>query len=53
MGRSRRIVDVNRMPILSALWPHDLDPATVPFTKRTATILQRQGIYTNPTRLNE
>jgi len=44
---------VNRSPILSALWPHDLDPATVPFTKRTATILERQGIYTNPALLNK
>jgi hypothetical protein len=39
--------------ILTAPWPRDLDPATVPFTKRTATILQRQGLYTNPVLLNE
>jgi len=44
---------VNCSPILSALWPHDLDPAAVPFTKRTATILQRQGIYTDPALFNE
>jgi hypothetical protein len=50
---SRRIGDVNRSPILSALWPHDLDPSDVPFAKRTATILERQGLYTNPALLNE
>jgi hypothetical protein len=44
---------VDTSPILTAPWPHDLDPATVPFTKRTATILQRQGIYTNPALLSE
>jgi hypothetical protein len=42
---SRRIGDVNSAPILTSPWPQDLDPAAVPFTKRTATILQRQGLY--------
>jgi hypothetical protein len=44
---------VDTTPILTATWPDDLDPADIPFTKRTATILQRQSIYTNPTLLNE
>jgi hypothetical protein len=44
-------VDTNL--ILSASWPDDLDPATVPFTKRTATILERKGIYANPALLSE
>jgi hypothetical protein len=43
---------VNTTPILTASWPPDLDPAAVPFTKRTATVLERQGIYSNPTLLN-
>jgi hypothetical protein len=43
---------VDTTPILTAPWPHDLDPATVPFTKRTVTVLERQGIYTNPVLLN-
>jgi hypothetical protein len=43
---------VDATPILIALWPDDLDPATVPFAKRTATVLERQGIHTNPTLLN-
>jgi hypothetical protein len=44
---------VNTAAILSAPWPRDLDPATVPFTKRTIAILQRQGLYTNPALLSE
>jgi hypothetical protein len=44
---------VDATPIFTATWPDDLDPATVPFAKRTATILERQGIYTNPALLNE
>jgi hypothetical protein len=44
---------VNTTPIFAASWPHDLDPVIVPFTKRTATILQRQGIYTNPALLDK
>ena len=44
---------MNSTPILTVPWPLDLDPATVPFTRRTVTILQRQGIYTDPTLLNE
>jgi hypothetical protein len=50
---SRRVSDVNTALILTALWPRDLDPATVPFAKRTATVLERQGIYTDPSLLNE
>jgi hypothetical protein len=38
--------------ILTAIWPDDLDPATVPFAKRTATVLEREGIYTQPDLLN-
>jgi hypothetical protein len=44
---------VDTTPILTAPWPYDLDPATVPFMKRTVTVLERQGIYTNPTLLTE
>jgi hypothetical protein len=44
---------VDATPILAVPWPHDLDPATVPFTKRTITVLRRQGIYTNPVILND
>jgi hypothetical protein len=43
---------VDTTPILTAPWPHNLDPAIVPFAKRTATVIERQGIYTNPTLLN-
>jgi hypothetical protein len=50
---SRRIGDVSSTPILTVPWPGDLDATTVPFAKRTATILQRQGLYKNPARLNE
>jgi hypothetical protein len=44
---------VDTTPILTAPWPHDLDPADVPFTKREGIVLEREGIYTNPTLLNE
>jgi hypothetical protein len=44
---------VDNTQIFTSSWPRDLDPATVPFTKRTATVLERQGIYTNPALLNE
>jgi hypothetical protein len=44
---------VDTTPILTAPWPDDLDPADVPFTTRTVTVLERQGIYTNPTLLTE
>jgi hypothetical protein len=43
---------VDTTPILTAPWPDDLDPADVPFTTRTVTVLERQGIYTNPALLN-
>ena len=43
---------MDKTPIFTAPWPHDLDPGAVPFTKRTATVLDRQGIYTNPVLLN-
>ena len=49
---SRRVANVDTTPILTAPWPDDLDSATVPFTKRTVTVLERQGIYTNPVLLN-
>jgi hypothetical protein len=39
--------------IFTAPWPYDLAPATVPFMKRTVTVLERQGIYTNRTLLTE
>jgi hypothetical protein len=44
---------VDTTPILTATWPDDLDPATMPFAKRTATILERRGMYANPSLLNE
>jgi hypothetical protein len=44
---------VDTTPVFNAPWPDDLDPADVPFTKRTVTVLERQGIYTNPTLLNQ
>jgi hypothetical protein len=40
-------------PLLTVPWPRDLHPSDVPFTKRTATILQRQGMYADPGRLND
>jgi hypothetical protein len=39
--------------ILNEPWPPDLDPATVPFRKRTVTILRRLGFFDDPTLLNE
>jgi len=44
---------VDTTPILTAPWPDNLDAATVPFAKRTVTVLERQGIYTDPSLLNE
>jgi hypothetical protein len=44
---------VDTTPILTAPWPDALDPSDVLFTKRTVTVLERQGIYTNPTLLSE
>jgi hypothetical protein len=31
--------------LLDAPWPDDLDPATVPFLKRSVTILRRVGYF--------
>lgn len=31
--------------IVDHAWPADLDPATVPFTGRTVTVLHRQGFF--------
>jgi hypothetical protein len=39
--------------ILNEPWPPDLDPATVPFRKRTVTILRRLGFFDDPALLNE
>jgi hypothetical protein len=39
--------------ILTEPWPPDLDPKTVPFRVRTVTILRREGIWADMTRLNE
>lgn len=36
---------MNNELLLDMPWPHDLDPATVPFKGRTVTILRRHGFY--------
>ena len=38
--------------LLNAPWPSDLDPATVPFHKRTVTILRRMGFFDDWSRFN-
>jgi hypothetical protein len=38
--------------LLDAPWPDGLDPATVPFRKRTVTILQRVGYFDDWSRFN-
>jgi hypothetical protein len=38
--------------LLEAPWPPDLDPATVPFRKRTVTILRRMGYFDDWSRFN-
>ena len=35
-------------PILNTPWPSDLDPADVPFRKRSVTVLKRQGYFDDP-----
>ena len=42
------MVAVDDTPILSQPWPHDLDPADVPFRKRSVTILRHMGYFDNP-----
>jgi Fe-S-cluster formation regulator IscX/YfhJ len=44
---------VNDTGILNETWPADLDPKTVPFRKRTVTILRRLGFFDDPALLNE
>jgi hypothetical protein len=43
---------MNPAPILTNLWPHDLNPTDVPFRERTKTILQRHGLFDDPTKFN-
>jgi hypothetical protein len=49
----RRVPFVDDTGILTEPWPPDLDPATVPFRKRTVTILRRFGFFDDPALLNE
>lgn len=44
---------MNTTPILTAPWPRSLDPAIVPFKKRTVTILHRKGMFTDPSLLDD
>jgi hypothetical protein len=46
------VCGVKRPTILNATWPSDFDPATVPFTKRTVTVLRRQGFFDDWTLLD-
>lgn len=39
--------------ILRTPWPVDLDPATVPFKTRTATVLRRRGLFEDWSKFNE
>jgi hypothetical protein len=39
------VVPVDDALILNSPWPPDLDPATVPFRKRSVTILRRMGFF--------
>jgi hypothetical protein len=39
---------VDDTPILDAQWPPGLDPATLPFRTRTATVLRRRGYFDDP-----
>jgi hypothetical protein len=42
---ARMVCGVKHRTILNHPWPSDLDPATVPFTGRTVTVLRRQGFF--------
>ena len=41
------------MGILAEPWPGDLDPARVPFRKRTITVLKGMGLWADMTRIDE
>jgi len=43
---------VNGTLFLDAPWPPDLDPATVPFRKRSVTVLRWAGYYDDPSLFN-
>jgi hypothetical protein len=43
---------VDSNPILDAPWPADLNPADVPFKRRTETVLRRQGFFDDPSLFN-
>jgi hypothetical protein len=43
---------MKRPTILNTVWSSDLDPATVPFTGRTVTVLRRQGLFDDWTLFN-
>ena len=42
------MVAVDDKPILNEPWPPDVDPADVPFRKRSATVLRRMGYFDDP-----
>jgi len=41
------------MAILTQPWPPDLHPSRVPFRKRTATMLQRAGLWDDMTQIDQ
>ena len=43
---------MNSGPILDSPWPRDLDPAAVPFKRRTETVLRRAGYHDAPRRFD-
>jgi hypothetical protein len=49
---ARRIVDPVDDALLTSPWPDDLDPASVPFRKRSVTLRSRIGLINNRTNIN-
>lgn len=49
---AHRVDAVSESLILNVEWPEDLEPATVPFAGRTVTVLQRHGLYDDPSGFN-
>ena len=48
----RMVHTMNPAPILTTPWPHDLNPIDVPFLQRTRTVLERHGLFDDPTMFN-
>jgi Sigma-70, region 4 len=48
-----RLSDVRHLAALGRPWPLDLDPGTVPWTRRTRNCLLRSGLGDNPLRLSQ